>query len=510
MPLPEPDVTVVVPVYNTMPYLVETLTSLLEQTLPHERFEVITVDDGSTDGSGEELDRWAAAHPHLFSVHHQANSGGPAGPCNVGLDLARGRFVYFLGADDHLGAEALERLVAAADRWNSDIVCGRMVGTNGRFVRQELYKEDLPAIEFPDRKLVHALSNTKLFRRSLLTEHGIRYSQDLRVGEDQPFTIEAMLRARVISVLASYTCYYAVRRENDGNLTYTTGWRDRFDSVVAVMDHVAGLLPVGGTRDDILVRHFGEEIAKILARDFAEADPAGQEAIVAAVRAVTARYLTPRIAEHLRVIDRIRFAHADAGRIDALRALVDEDYESAPVRLDGGAPELLYPRFPGAELPAETYRATVDRGRHMFARMQPATFGWDGDHLTLSTRTELVAPSGDFIRVAMTATEAEESRDVVRSGPRSKPALPFQKAHLASDGTLAWRGPVATRLKDAVEPRTWELRLQCESATATWAVPFHRGVDPGPRVLQHRGRSWEFRVLADPEDRVLLHAVPLT
>lgn len=86
---PPPDVTIIVPVYNAMPYLTTCLDSLVGQTIDHARMHVVAVNDGSTDGSDRELERYAAAHPGLFTVHHQANSGGPARPCNVGLDLAR-------------------------------------------------------------------------------------------------------------------------------------------------------------------------------------------------------------------------------------------------------------------------------------------------------------------------------------------------------------------------------------------------------------------------------------
>src|SRR5690348_1468184 len=106
-----PDVTVVVAVYNTMPYLQACLSSLVEQSIGQERLQVVAVDDGSTDGSSELLDRFAASHPSLFEVVHQSNSGGPAQPSNRALELAKGRYVYFLGADDHLGTEALERMV---------------------------------------------------------------------------------------------------------------------------------------------------------------------------------------------------------------------------------------------------------------------------------------------------------------------------------------------------------------------------------------------------------------
>ena len=110
-----PDATVVVAVYNTMPYLTECLRSLSRQTIGLDRLQVITVDDGSTDGGGAELDRWAERYPGAFTVLHQANSGGPAAPSNRALEIATGRYLFFLGADDHLGEEALERLVRAAD-----------------------------------------------------------------------------------------------------------------------------------------------------------------------------------------------------------------------------------------------------------------------------------------------------------------------------------------------------------------------------------------------------------
>jgi len=115
------DVTVIVPVYNTMPYLTRCLMSLVRQSIGRSRLEVIAVDDGSTDGSGAVLDRFVRRFPDLFTVIHQPNSGGPAGPSNRGLRLATGRYVFFLGADDYLGRAALARLVAAADGWDADV-----------------------------------------------------------------------------------------------------------------------------------------------------------------------------------------------------------------------------------------------------------------------------------------------------------------------------------------------------------------------------------------------------
>ena len=70
-----PDVTVVVSVYNTMPYLTRCLDSLVAQSIGRDRLEIVAVDDGSTDGSGAELDRFAARYPQTVKV--------PAGAFNA-------------------------------------------------------------------------------------------------------------------------------------------------------------------------------------------------------------------------------------------------------------------------------------------------------------------------------------------------------------------------------------------------------------------------------------------
>ena len=130
---------VVVAVYNTMPYLTECLNSLVEQTIGLDRMEIIAVDDGSTDGSGAELDRFAAPLP---GHRHGDPPGQLRRPgrarATAAWTLATGRYVFFVGADDYLGPEALR----AAGRppptsTASDVVLGRLVGVNGRYVYQD-------------------------------------------------------------------------------------------------------------------------------------------------------------------------------------------------------------------------------------------------------------------------------------------------------------------------------------------------------------------------------------
>jgi glycosyltransferase involved in cell wall biosynthesis len=199
----QPDVSVIIGAYEAMPYLVECLASVEAQTIDPERIEVIAVDDGSTDGTGEYLEEFAARAPMHVTVIRQENSGGPSGPRNVGLGKASGRYVFFLDADDRLGAEALERMVAMADRNGTDVVLGKVEGINRKPPRS-MWGKTLERTDVYSSNIKFTLSAQKLFRRALLDRHGMRFDESLWTGEDALFTMEAYLRADGVSVVADY------------------------------------------------------------------------------------------------------------------------------------------------------------------------------------------------------------------------------------------------------------------------------------------------------------------
>lgn len=88
----------IVPVYNTEKYLAECLDSLLEQDIPYEEYEIICVNDGSTDGSLDILRRYAEAHSNVIVVDKE--NGGVASARNAGLDAACGDYIWFFDSDD--------------------------------------------------------------------------------------------------------------------------------------------------------------------------------------------------------------------------------------------------------------------------------------------------------------------------------------------------------------------------------------------------------------------------
>lgn len=205
-------VSVIIPVFNAMPYLAEMLDSLQAQELDPALFEVIAVDDGSTDASGKLLDDYANKNPH-FRVIHQPNSGWPGKPRNVGIVASKAPYVFFCDADDRLGPETLRRMVDYAFENDVDVLVPKLVGVNGRRVQASLFK--VTELDVDRRKILGTLSPQKMIRRELLESHGIRFHEDKVRLEDGMVMARCYLLANRVSVLADYD-YYFIRTRDDG------------------------------------------------------------------------------------------------------------------------------------------------------------------------------------------------------------------------------------------------------------------------------------------------------
>ncbi|WP_069172768.1 glycosyltransferase family 2 protein [Streptomyces griseus] len=356
-----PDVSVVIGAYEAMPYLTRCLDSVEAQTLPADRMEIIAVDDGSTDGTGEYLDEFAARTAVPMRVVHQENSGGPSNPRNVGLGLARGRYVFFLDADDYFGEQALERMVAMADRAGTDVVLGRTVGVN-RGAPKSMWKETVERADLYSSHIKYTLSAQKLFRRSLLVRLGMTFDEGLKTGEDALFTMEAYLRGDGVSVVADHTCYYLVGREDGKHVTRSGGHLLRFDSARALMGLIARYVPPGPRRDTLMIRPFVvtllPQFGPVLLR---QSEAVRREKTERAVPLMEA-YWTPGVARRLKVQERLRLLCVAEGRIDLLLDVLRfmESGEEPEVVRRGARLYLAYPHFrEDGALPDPAYEVTV-------------------------------------------------------------------------------------------------------------------------------------------------------
>ncbi|MCH0540823.1 glycosyltransferase [Streptomyces sp. MUM 203J] len=350
-----------------MPYLTKTLTSVVEQSVGRDRLEVIAVDDGSTDGTGEELDRFAAAYPGLFRVFHQENSGGPAAPRNKGLDHARGRFVFILDADDWLGEEALERMLTMADENKTDVVLGKMVGVNGRGAPASMFVRNQPRTDVLTSRVYWTLNPMKLFRRSLLEEHGLRFPLEYNTGEDQFFTGAAYLHADGISVVADYDCVYWVARTDGGNVTATTRGADRRIRVLERMiDMVEQHVPAGPGRDALLDRHLSVDLFHALIHLARETDGDLQRRNFAELRALLERSYPDSLRRRVSPLTRLRCELILRGLLDEAIELEAVDRRNRARRVqpdilvdrDRAYLRLPYFRDPARGIPDEIYDIT--------------------------------------------------------------------------------------------------------------------------------------------------------
>ncbi|GAA0468615.1 glycosyltransferase family 2 protein [Streptomyces stramineus] len=396
--MPGPDVTVIIAAYNAMPYVTRSINSVLSQTLGADRIELIVVNDGSTDGTADELDRLAATAP-LMHVIHQPNSGGPAGPRNTGLDRASGRYVYFLDADDHIGPEALERMVRAADENGSDVALGRIVGEGGRRAPQSMFKRNQPKTDVFTSRVYWTLNPMKLFRRELIDRLGLRFDTGLSIGEDQPFVATAYLKAAAISVVADYDCLYWVAREDGNNITAQEhGARMRTDLFRTMVDLVAEHVPAGPDRDTLMHRHFAVELRDAVLQLSREPQHDVQEKLLDELADLVTLYWTEGLAARLPAVIRLRCHLIRHRHLHELLTLVRWELDrgaasygittlaptaTAPgIQVEDGHAYALYPHFRDSTLniPDDCYDITAElRVRH---RVESAEINAAGLRLT--------------------------------------------------------------------------------------------------------------------------------
>ena len=204
-----PAVSVVLPIYNGEAFLGDTLDSLRAQTFAD--FELICVDDGSTDGTAEVLDRYRR-HDSRITVLHQENSGAAIAR-NNGIAAARGRYLAILDSDDIYESTFLEDLYSRAVDCDADIVVCRCDEFDDGSDAYRPYPHSVKDSLLPDEdvfagvdidhdafKLFIGWSWDKIFKTDFVNECGLRF-QDLRTSNDMYFVFCAIARAQRISIV---------------------------------------------------------------------------------------------------------------------------------------------------------------------------------------------------------------------------------------------------------------------------------------------------------------------
>lgn len=189
-----PKFSIIIPVYNVAPYLRECLDSVLSQTI--EDFEVLAVDDGSTDGSCQIIDEYAVRDQRI-TVLHKVN-GGVSSARNAGIDLAQGEYVCFVDGDDIVSPTYLQDLYEAMGDADSSMGGFQTFGlpdNPGRIVVPKIKKIDTleeNLMRFYD--IQNSLSQrylwNRMFKASVTQKHHIRFHEGVYYKEDGLFVVQ--------------------------------------------------------------------------------------------------------------------------------------------------------------------------------------------------------------------------------------------------------------------------------------------------------------------------------
>lgn len=194
-------ISIIVPIYNVEKFLPKCIDSLLNQT--YRDIELILIDDGSPDASGEICDRYASNDPRIIVIH-QTNRGVSAAR-NVGLNIATGEYIGFCDPDDFIAPEMYEKMIDAIKQNHADMVICGYDYFNERYQKDEsrLYKvrdnENLTLEDVYSRlsdmppTIRHGVVN-KLFRKILLTD--IKFDESLHSTEDGNFLLDYLLHVK--------------------------------------------------------------------------------------------------------------------------------------------------------------------------------------------------------------------------------------------------------------------------------------------------------------------------
>ena len=231
-------ISVIVPVYNVEAYLERCVESILQQTYAH--FELILINDGSTDSSGQICDHLASQYENI-KVYHIENAG-VSNARNMGIQLATGSWVTFIDSDDFVTQDYLATLASAAEGLNVGFVIAPLHHIKNGIVTDlpsHSEKTELWSTEETMKELLMTTRTSffpvaKLFKRDLLADE--KFNTNYHLAEDALFLTELLLKTRCSCVFIDKPVYFYDHRE--GSATTSVN-RHVFDTIEVYQQIIA-------------------------------------------------------------------------------------------------------------------------------------------------------------------------------------------------------------------------------------------------------------------------------
>ena len=211
----KPIISIIIPVYNVALYLRQCIQSITSQ---EGNIEVILVDDGSPDESPSICDEYAQKDNRIHVIHKQ--NGGVSSARNAGLDTAQGEWIWFVDGDDYIADNVLKRIYQEIQKYpHADLI---QMGMNYLYDDNRLVTQRIELIDNLKKNkflLQHITyhNHRLLFKRDIIKKNQLRFTQGLRVAEDQEFQLKYMMLCKTpIQIPISAYIY----RQREGSATH--------------------------------------------------------------------------------------------------------------------------------------------------------------------------------------------------------------------------------------------------------------------------------------------------
>jgi len=212
-----PEISIIIPIYNSEQYLSQCIESILTQT--YINFELILIDDGSSDKSPEICDVYARKDNRIKIIHK--SNGGVSSARNIGINNAIGNWITFIDSDDWVNTDYLYLLVKAIDNKNMLIIQGlnRFLKNDDNSTIVDLGNHIFPSNSYYDLFSKMELCNygysvAKLYNREVINQNNIRFDEDINHSEDMIFMLEYLLKIKTVKFISNSN--YNYREYNQG------------------------------------------------------------------------------------------------------------------------------------------------------------------------------------------------------------------------------------------------------------------------------------------------------
>jgi len=238
----DPLISFIIPVYNVENYLLKCVNSIIEQNL--ESYEIILVDDGSTDDSPNICDYFTETYENIYVIH-KCNEG-QAKARNLGIEISNGKFIFFLDSDDYYIKGKLKKFEnMLKNNTEIDLILGKIkISFDKEHSAPKCNYKNFKNIDgFSGEKALDFMIETDQFlvspysfivRKEIVLKNNIRFDESLRCGEDILFTPQIYLYSELVRVVDDYFLMY--RKNRPGQLTGKIDI-DKLRTVLSILDY---------------------------------------------------------------------------------------------------------------------------------------------------------------------------------------------------------------------------------------------------------------------------------